>query len=152
MTDFRYAFVKSQWHSRIVDRSLEGFLDLVPGDKVDVFNVPGSFELPLLAQDLARSGVYTTITCAGFVVDDDHYSQRHVAKSVVDGLLRAGMESQVPILSLVMVPSQYQTSNQQGSAQGDGFDYGDSFEEKGREAAQAALLITKVREEIPKKA
>jgi 6,7-dimethyl-8-ribityllumazine synthase len=58
MRNARYAFVKANWHSEIVDRSLDGFREIIPADSVDVFDVPGAFELPLMARDLARSGKY----------------------------------------------------------------------------------------------
>ena len=52
----RYAFVKANWHADIVNRALEGFLELIPREQVDVFDMPGAFELPLTARDLAASG------------------------------------------------------------------------------------------------
>ena len=53
MTHTRYAFVKANWHADIVDQALVGFLELIPAEQVDIFDVPGAFELPLMAQDLA---------------------------------------------------------------------------------------------------
>src|SRR5690606_37398750 len=58
MTHTRYAFIKAGWHAEIVDRALDGFLELIPREQVDVFDVPGAFEMPLLARDLAASGRY----------------------------------------------------------------------------------------------
>jgi prephenate dehydratase len=55
MRNARYAFVKANWHSEIVDRSLDGFREIIPADSVDVFDVPGAFELPLMARDLSMS-------------------------------------------------------------------------------------------------
>ncbi len=45
MTHTRYAFVKAGWHADVVDKALQGFLELVPSDDVDVYDVPGAFEL-----------------------------------------------------------------------------------------------------------
>ena len=56
MTHTRYAFIKAQWHADIVDQALTGFTQLIPADQVDVFDVPGAFEMPLLAQELAKTG------------------------------------------------------------------------------------------------
>ena len=42
-TQARYAFVKARWHADIVDRALDGFLELIPAAQVDVFDVPGAF-------------------------------------------------------------------------------------------------------------
>ena len=49
MTHTRYAFVKAGWHADIVDQALAGFLKLIPREQVDVFDVPGAFEIPLMA-------------------------------------------------------------------------------------------------------
>ena len=65
----RFAFVKAAWHADIVDRALDGFTEIIPAAQVDVFDVPGAFEMPLLAQKLARRGEYAAIACAAFVVD-----------------------------------------------------------------------------------
>ena len=64
MTPTRYAFVKANWHAGIVDQALAGFTELIPADHVDVFDVPGAFEMPLLARDLAMTGRYAAIACA----------------------------------------------------------------------------------------
>ncbi|KIC20334.1 6,7-dimethyl-8-ribityllumazine synthase, partial [Leisingera sp. ANG-S3] len=64
MTHTRYAFIKAQWHADIVDQALEGFLQLIPAEQVDVFDVPGAFEMPLLAQELAKTGKYAAVACA----------------------------------------------------------------------------------------
>ena len=55
MTHTRYAFVKANWHSDIVNRALDGFLEIIPARDVDVFDVPGAFELPLMSRDLAAT-------------------------------------------------------------------------------------------------
>ena len=51
----RYAFIKASWHASITSRALEGFTQRIPAAQVDVFDVPGAFEMPLLARDLAAS-------------------------------------------------------------------------------------------------
>ncbi len=100
MTHTRYAFVKANWHSEIVDRALDGFLQLIPAGQVDVFDVPGAFEMPLLARDLAQTGRYAAIACAAFVVDGGIYRHDFVAQAVVDGLMRAGLDTGIPVLSV----------------------------------------------------
>lgn len=139
MTHTRYAFVKANWHADIVDRALDGFLELIPADQVDVFDVPGAFEMPLLARDLARTGRYAAVACAAFVVDGGIYRHDFVAQAVVDGLMRAGLESGVPVLSVSLTPHQYQETDHHTAI------YRAHFVEKGREAARAALKIVETR-------
>ncbi|MEQ9121350.1 MAG: 6,7-dimethyl-8-ribityllumazine synthase, partial [Alphaproteobacteria bacterium] len=73
MTHTCYAFAKANWHAEIVDRALDGFLELIPAEQVDIFDVPGAFELPLLARDLAATGRYAAVAAAAFVVDGGIY-------------------------------------------------------------------------------
>ena len=139
MTPTRYAFIKANWHADIVDRALEGFCELVPAEHVDVFDVPGAFEMPLLARDLAASGRYGAVAAAAFVVDGGIYRHEFVAQAVVDGLMRAGMDTGVPVLSVSLTPHHYQETDHHREI------YRAHFVEKGREAARAALMIGKTR-------
>ncbi|SDW69541.1 6,7-dimethyl-8-ribityllumazine synthase [Litoreibacter albidus] len=139
MTPTRYAFVKANWHSDIVDRALEGFCELIPASQVDVFDVPGAFEMPLLARDLASTGNYAAVACAALVVDGGIYRHDFVAQAVVDGLMRAGLDSGVPVLSVSLTPHHFQETPHHMAI------YSEHFVTKGREAAQAALMIGKAR-------
>lgn len=139
MTPTRYAFVKANWHADIVTKALEGFCELVATEKVDVFDVPGAFELPLLSRDLANTGRYAAVVAAAFVVDGGIYRHEFVARAVIDGLMRAGMDSGVPVLSVSLTPHQYQETEHHKQI------FRAHFIEKGREAARAALMIGKSR-------
>ena len=139
MTPARYAFVKANWHADIVDRALDGFCDLIPADQVDVFDVPGAFEMPLLARDLAATGRYAAVAAAALVVDGGIYRHEFVAQAVVDGLMRAGMDTGVPVLSISLTPHQYKETDHHRQI------FRAHFVEKGREAARAALMIGKTR-------
>ncbi len=137
-----YAFVKANWHADIVDRALDGFLEIIPKDQVEVFDVPGAFEMPLLARDLAATGRYGAVACAAFVVDGGIYRHDFVAQAVVDGLMRAGLDTGVPILSVSLTPHNYQETEHHNAI------FQAHFVEKGREAARAALMIGKTRESV----
>ena len=58
----KFAFIKARWHADIVDQALKGFnerlAELGIAGEVDTFDVPGAFEMPLLARKLAESGRY----------------------------------------------------------------------------------------------
>jgi 6,7-dimethyl-8-ribityllumazine synthase len=135
----RYAFIKANWHADIVQRALDGFLEIIPGEQVDVFDVPGAFELPLTARDIALSGKYSAIAAAALVVDGGIYRHEFVAHAVVDGLMRVGLDTGVPILSVSLTPHHFGESEHHQSI------FRKHFVEKGREAAQAALMIGKTR-------
>ena len=139
MTHTRFAFVKANWHANIVDRALEGFCEIIPASNVDVFDVPGAFEMPLLAKELANTGRYGAVAAAALVVDGGIYRHEFVAQAVVQGLMQAGLETGVPILSVSLTPHQFQETDHHVEI------YQNHFVEKGREAARAALMIGKTR-------
>ncbi|MEM6376343.1 MAG: 6,7-dimethyl-8-ribityllumazine synthase [Pseudomonadota bacterium] len=142
MTHTRYAFVKASWHAEIVDRALDGFLQVIPSAQVDVFDVPGAFELPLLARDLAASGRYAAVAAAALVVDGGIYRHDFVASAVVDGLMRAGLDTGIPVLSVSLTPHNYQDTPHHNAI------YRAHFVDKGVEAAEAALRITRTRGQL----
>ena len=142
MAHTRFAFIKAGWHADIVDQALAGFLELIPQDRVDVFDVPGAFEMPLLARDLARTGKYAAVAAAALVVDGGIYRHDFVAQAVVSGLMQAGLDSDVPVLSVSLTPHHYQETDHQNRI------YRDHFVAKGREAAEAALKITETRKAL----
>ncbi|AQS47867.1 riboflavin synthase subunit beta [Thioclava nitratireducens] len=142
MTHTRYAFIKANWHADIIDRALEGFLEEIPAAQVDVFDVPGAFELPLRAQELARTGRYASIAGAALVVDGGIYRHDFVAQAVVKGLMQVGLETGVPVLSVSLTPHQFQETDHHRAI------FGSHFVEKGREAARAALQLTRHAQEL----
>nr|WP_309502850.1 6,7-dimethyl-8-ribityllumazine synthase [uncultured Roseovarius sp.] len=139
MTHTRYAFIKANWHTEIVSRALDGFTQVIPPDRIDVYDVPGAFEMPLLARDLAMTGRYGAVACAAMVVDGGIYRHEFVAQAVVDGLMRAGLDSGVPVLTVSLTPHQYHEGPHHSAI------FAAHFVEKGREAAEAALMIGRAR-------
>ncbi|GGX39262.1 6,7-dimethyl-8-ribityllumazine synthase [Tateyamaria omphalii] len=142
MTHTRFAFVKAQWHAAIVDQALQGFTEIIASNQVDVFDVPGAFEMPLMAQTLAETGRYNAIACAALVVDGGIYRHDFVASAVVDGLMQVGLKTGVPILSVSLTPHHFQETPHHIGI------YADHFVLKGREAAQAALGIVDTRQSL----
>ncbi|MDP1868100.1 MAG: 6,7-dimethyl-8-ribityllumazine synthase, partial [Bradyrhizobium sp.] len=72
----RVAFVQSSWHREVVEECRIAFLGEIEArhiTNVDLFEVPGSFEIPLHAQILAKTRRYTAIVAAGLVVDGGIY-------------------------------------------------------------------------------
>src|SRR6516162_1433222 len=90
----RFALVASRFNRLIVDALLAGATDGlrrhgVADDAIDVVWVPGSFEIPPVAQRLAGSRKYAAVICLGAVVrgDTDHYE--HVAGAAAHGVAQA---------------------------------------------------------------
>ena len=136
LTDRRVAFVQARWHAAIVDQARIGFVEaLPPGMCVDVVDVPGALEIPLMAQKLACTGRYGAVVGAAFVVDGGIYRHDFVAGTVVDALVRVGLDTGVPVLSVVLTPHNYQETEQHTAF------FHDHFRVKGAEAAHACLSV-----------
>ena len=108
----RIAFVQAQWHADIVHQARDAFLaelerQGVPADTIDVFDVPGAFEIPLHAKRLAQSGRYAAIVGCALVVDGGIYRHEFVATTVVNALMSLQLETGVPILSAVLTPHHF---------------------------------------------
>ncbi|MCC5958749.1 MAG: 6,7-dimethyl-8-ribityllumazine synthase [Rhodobacteraceae bacterium] len=143
----KFAFIKARWHADIVDQALAGFrarlAELGVDAEIDCFDVPGAFEMPLLAQRLAATGGYDAIAAAALVVDGGIYRHDFVAQAVVSGLMEAGLKTGVPVLSVSLTPHHFQPS-----AEHEAF-FHDHFAKKGREAADAALQVTHLHDALP---
>lgn len=135
----KVAFIKAQWHSKIVDNSLTGFLDQInqsmPNATVDVFDVPGAFEMPLIAKKLAKTAKYDAIVASAFVVDGGIYHHEFVSAAVVNGLMDVQLETEVPVFSVSLTPHNYQETETLTHF------FKEHFVEKGKEAASAVEQI-----------
>ena len=132
----RIAIIQSCWHRDIVDQARTSFLRRMAqegyaAETVDCFEVPGAFEIPLHAQLLAKSGRYEAIVAAGFVVDGGIYRHEFVAASVIDALMRVQLDTEVPVLSVVLTPQQFHEHETHRAF------FRDHFIVKGEEAAAA---------------
>ncbi|GAA4354784.1 6,7-dimethyl-8-ribityllumazine synthase [Variovorax defluvii] len=108
----RIAFVQAQWHSDIVHQARDAFLEEmqrqgVPLERIDVFDVPGAFEIPLHVKRLARSGRYAGIVGCALVVDGGIYRHEFVASTVVNSLMTVQLETDVPVFSAVLTPHHF---------------------------------------------
>ncbi len=147
-TSVRLAFVQSMWHEEIVDRCRHSFMTEIAGlgvgaDRVDLFRVPGAFEIPLHVKRLARSGLYAAVVGAGLVVDGGIYRHEFVAEAVIKGLMDVQLETEVPVISAVLTPHHFH-------AHGDHIRFfGDHFEVKGAEAARACAETVRCLARLP---
>lgn len=136
----RVAFIQACWHRAIVDQARDSFVAEiaglgVPAERIDLFEVPGSYEIPLQAKLLARTGRYAAIVAAGFVVDGGIYRHEFVAEAVISGLMQVQLETEVPVLSVVLTPQHF---HEHAEHQRFFFEH---FKVKGAEAAQACARM-----------
>ena len=106
----RVAFVQACWHRDVVEEARIAFVKEAERrhlTHVDVFEVPGSFEIPLHAQILAKTRRYTAIVAAGLVVDGGIYRHEFVADTVIKALMDVQLRTEVPVFSAVLTPQQF---------------------------------------------
>lgn len=142
----RFAVVAARFNSFIVDQLLSGVHDAlrrhgILGEQIDVIRVPGSFEIPVVAQQLGKSGQYAAVICLGCVIrgDTDHYD--HVAGSATSGIMTAGMNSGVPVIFGVLTcDTLEQAIHRAGAKAGN----------KGFEAAVTAVEMVNLMGKLPR--
>ena len=99
----RFAIVASRWNDFISSRLVEGALDalerLGADEKlIEVYKVPGAFEIPLLAQKLAGSGKFDAIICVGTIIRGQTPHFEYIASEVARGIGQAGLQTGVPVV------------------------------------------------------
>lgn len=150
--DARFAFIQSCWHLEVVNQGRDAFLaemarNQVPREAIDLFQVPGAFEIPLHAKLLARTGRYDAIIACGFVVDGGIYRHEFVAEAVIQGLMAVQLETGVPVISAVLTPQHFHEHAEHRRF------FTEHFVVKGTEAAAACLgtlaSLRRVRELMP---
>ena len=134
----RVALVSASWHTEIVHRARDAALaeferSGLPASRVDLFDVPGAFEIPLMARKLARSRRYDAIVACALVVNGGIYRHEFVAAAVIDGLMRVQLDTEVPVLSAVLTPRDFHEHEEHLRF------FREHFVKKGTEVARACL-------------
>ena len=98
----KFGVVASRFNEFITKKLLEGTQDAllrhgVDQEDVDVAWVPGSFEIPLVAQKLAQTKRYDAVICLGAVIRGATPHFEYIAAEVTKGIARAGLETGLPI-------------------------------------------------------
>lgn len=143
----RIAVIRARWHAAIVDQCVQAFeteLADIGGEHftVDIFDVPGAYEIPLHAKTLAQTGRYAAILGTAFVVNGGIYRHEFVASAVIDGMMNVQLSTGVPVLSAVLTPHDYHDSAEHHRF------FFEHFTVKGKEAANACVQLLAARELI----
>jgi len=99
----RFAIVVAKFNDFVTLKLLDGAKSALLENGVDqsditVAMVPGSFEIPVVADHLASSGNYDAIICLGAVIkgETDHYE--YVSKGAAEGIARVALDNQLPVM------------------------------------------------------
>ena len=100
---FRFAIVASRWNDFISSRLVDGALDAFErsgADQKDVhlYRVPGAFEIPLLALQLADTGKFDAIVCVGTIIRGQTPHFDYISAEVTRGIGEAGLQTGVPVV------------------------------------------------------
>ena len=134
---FRFAIVASRWNDFLTSKLVEGALDALERlgadeDSVEVFKVPGSFELPLTAQKVALSGNFDAVICIGTVIRGETPHFDYVAGEAAKGTAQVSMQTGIPVLfGVVTTDTLEQAINRTGVKAGN----------KGFESAMSAVEL-----------
>lgn len=101
-TPLRLAVVVSRFNPEVTEGLLAGTRrELaergVPLLDADIFHAPGAFEIPLLAQTLAKTGRYAGVICLGCVIKGDTAHFEFISLGAATGLMQATLATGVPI-------------------------------------------------------
>jgi 6,7-dimethyl-8-ribityllumazine synthase len=144
-----FGVVASRFNDFIVRRLLAGALDAIErhgGDlgSVDVVWVPGSYEIPLAAKQLALSGRYDAIVCLGAVIRGATAHFDYVAGGVASGVSSVALETEVPVIFGVITTETIEQAIERA---------GTKLGNRGFEAATVAIemadLMPRIRERSP---
>jgi 6,7-dimethyl-8-ribityllumazine synthase len=144
-TGMRFAIVVSRFNEDITGALLEGAqrtfaAQRVSADDLTIVFVPGAFELPLVAQHLARGGTVDGVVCLGAVIRGDTPHFEYVAGEAARGLQQAALATGVPIIFGVLTTNTHaQAVDRIGGCEG----------HKGEEAAATALEMVALLRALP---
>jgi 6,7-dimethyl-8-ribityllumazine synthase len=142
---FSFAIVASRWNEFISNRLVEGALDGLERlgatqERVEVYRVPGAFEIPLLALRLAESEKFDAVICLGTIIRGQTPHFEYIASEVARGIADAAMETGLPVVfGIVTADTVDQAIDRAGVKLGN----------KGFEAAMTAVELVNLYKELP---
>ncbi|MFO6420535.1 6,7-dimethyl-8-ribityllumazine synthase [Hylemonella sp. W303a] len=134
----RIAILSASWHEDIVANAVTAARDELSRSstsppQVELFQVPGAFEIPLHALQLAASGDYDAIIACGLVVNGGIYRHDFVAAAVINGLMQVQLQTAVPVFSAVLTPRDFHEHEEHQRF------FREHFVKKGNEVARACM-------------
>lgn len=141
---FRFAIIVSRWNDFLTSKLTEGAIDAleasgVAEDAVEIFKVPGAFELPLTSLKAAQSGRFDAVIALGVVIRGETPHFEYVAGEAAKGISQASMQTGVPVLfGVVTADTLDQAINRCGVKAGN----------KGYEAAVSAIEVANLYREM----
>ena len=140
-----FGIVVAKWNEGITRKLLDGAVSTlrehgVKDDAIEVAWVPGSFEIPLVAQQLAASGRFAAVICLGAVIRGETTHDQHINRAVSTAICQIALDTGVPVLFGVLTcETMEQAIHRSGGNVGN----------KGVECAEAALHMVGLLKSLP---
>jgi 6,7-dimethyl-8-ribityllumazine synthase len=138
----RYAIVVGRFYEELAERLVAGatqVFERADAEGVDVFDVPGAFELPLAALIAAESGRYAGVACLGAVVRGETSHYDHVCEEAARGIQDVALRTGIPCgFGLLTVENLEQAMLRSGGGKRD----------EGADAAEAVLALVRMRADL----
>ena len=138
----RFALAVGRFYEDLADRLVAGAreeLEAAGVSEIDVFEVPGAFELPLAAKYAAQSGRYAGVVCLGAVIRGETSHYDHVCAEAARGIAQVSLDTGVPCAFGVLTVE----TMEQALARAGG-----NKRHQGRDAARATLAMAELRERL----
>lgn len=137
----RVAVVRARFNEKITDGLLRGCLKGLQECKVHkknikVVEVPGSFEIPFVANVLAKSGKYDVIIALGAVIKGETKHDEYIANAIAYGITKVSIATGVPVIFGVITPNNLEQALVRA---------GNNKQNKGYEAALAAIEMSLIK-------
>jgi len=143
----KFGLVISRFNEFISHKLLDGAMDCLlrhgaDEKNISVYWVPGSFEIPLLAQKIASSGKYNAIICLGVVIRGDTPHFEYVASEVTKGIAQVSLHTGTPVaFGIITADTIEQAIERAGTKSGN----------KGWDAALSAIEMADLFKKLEKK-
>lgn len=142
----RFAIVVGRFYSDLADQLVAGatrVFESAGADAVDVFDVPGAFDLPLAALMAAETGRYVGIACLGAVIRGETSHYDYVCSAAARGIQDVSLRTGVPCgFGVLTVEDMDQALARAGAGEGE------RKRDTGVDAAEAVLALARVKAEI----
>lgn len=153
----RFAIVVSRFNESITSRLADGAVDTlkangIADEAIDLFWVPGAFEIPTVAARLIDDGDYDAVLCLGAVIKGETSHDEHINRAVSLALAQLGIDTGLPVIFGVLTCNTLEQAiaRSGGEAGTRGKDKPDSrIGNKGAECAEAALEMLDLLSKIP---
>ena len=135
IVEARVAVIAARWNGEITDGLLSGAIKAltrhgIAQSNIEIFRVPGAFELPLASQRAARTGRFCAVICLGCVIRGDTPHFDYVCSETTRGIGQVSLNENLPVAFGLLTTDNLEQSLERS---------GDNSENKGEEAALTAL-------------